>query len=347
MTTAFGSVRLAREYTTGPDGGAFAADAALGIDGPLTLQARRVVALAGVRQSFAKARQLVLELCGWTVGQEAVRGVTHAEARRAAADRPGRGDAARFAACPEAIEVPIDAGKVNTLDGWRDVKLAAFSRRKAGEAATPEAWDDRDLPPPTARAVVAAVEGCGPFAERVRREADRLGVTTAVDVTVLADGAEWIWNLAEAVVPQAAGVLDVYHAVEAVAGAVKAVWGEGTVAAAGHTDAGRRALLAGGKSGVEAWLGSAFASVPAGVSTGPLLGLAGYLGKHPTRLDYAGRLASGRSIGSGQIEGAVKQLVNQRFKKTGARWAVANVGPLVELVALCDTPDWRDLWVAA
>ena len=33
-------------------------------------------------------------------------------------------------------------------------------------------------------------------------------------VSVLADGGEWIWNLAADVVPQATGVLDVFHAVE-------------------------------------------------------------------------------------------------------------------------------------
>ena len=42
--------------------------------------------------------------------------------------------------------------------------------------------------------MIAGVEEAETFAERVRVEADRLKVTTATDVTVLADGAEWIWN---------------------------------------------------------------------------------------------------------------------------------------------------------
>ena len=67
---------------------------------------------------------------------------------------------------------------------------------------------------------------------------------------------------------------------------------------------------------------------------------------HPTRLGYAERLASGRSIGSGLIEGSVKQLVNRRMKLTGAV-AVEHVGPLVELAAVVDTPDWHDFWTAA
>jgi hypothetical protein len=78
-----------------------------------------------------------------------------------------------------------------------------------------------------------------------------------------------------------------------------------------------------------------------------LYALAAYLGSHPTRLDYAGRLAAGRSIGSGLVEGSIKQLVNRRLKLTGARWRVDHVGPLVELAALIDTPDWPALWSAA
>jgi hypothetical protein len=79
----------------------------------------------------------------------------------------------------------------------------------------------------------------------------------------------------------------------------------------------------------------------------PDLDLASYLGSHPTRLGYAQRLACGRSIGSGLIEGSVKQLVNPRMKLTGARWRVEHVGPLVELAAVIDTPDWHDFWTAA
>src|SRR5581483_743028 len=99
-------------------------------------------------------------------------------------------------------------------------------------------WADRDLPAPTARTVVAAVEPAGAFAGRVRAEADRLGVTTAAGVTVLGDGAEWIWNLSEEVVPQAEGVLDAFHAIEHIAAAAAAVWGDGTAETRARTAAG-------------------------------------------------------------------------------------------------------------
>ncbi len=258
-----------------------------------------------------------------------------------------RADAARFARAPGEIEVPIDAGKVNTLEGRRDVKLALFCRRLAGRTATPDEWDVRRLPAPSIRLVVAAVEDSEAFGERVLAESIRLGAATDTELTVLGDGAEWIWNLAADCFPGAAGVLDVYHALEHIAGAAKEVWGEGAEVAKTHAEAGRRALVAGGKTGVERWLATAFAAVPEGVSTDPLLGLAAYLAKHPTRLGYADRLAAGLSIGSGAVEGAVKQLVNLRMKRSGARWRVEHVGAFVELLALSETPEWGDLWTAA
>jgi hypothetical protein len=342
-------VRLTRGYFTCRRcrAGRFGADLVLGVRGYLTAAAERMAVLAGVRESFARAEHLLGELAGWHLDDETVRRATHAAAARATATRPDRPTGERFAAADGAIEVQIDAGKVNTRDGWRDVKLGVFAKRAAGPPTAPDDWAARALPAPTERAVVSAVEEADRFAGRVRAEADRLGVTTATDVTVLGDGAEWIWNLADDVVPQAAGVLDAFHAIEHIAGAAAAVWGEGTAETDTRTAAGRLALLTDGKVGIERWVGTAIAAVPVGGSTDPLLALAAYFAKHPTRLGYAERLADGRSIGSGLVEGSVKQLVSRRLKLTGARWRVDHVGPLVELAAMIDTPDWHGLWTAA
>jgi hypothetical protein len=348
VTTALGPVSVSRDYTWHPtDGGTFQTDAVLGLDGFLTRQARRLVTLAGVEHSFARAQQVLGELCGWRVDDEVIRRTTHAEARRAAQERPTRSDATAFAASAGEVEVLMDAGKVNTLDGWRDVKLGLFLKRKPGRPALPDEWDRRELPAPTVRTTIAAIEDAERFGQRLRGEADRLGVALAAAATVVGDGAEWIWNLAEEHLPQAGGVLDVFHAIEHIGDAVKAVWGDDAEAAAARIDAGRAALLAGGKPGLDRWLAGVFAEVPAGGTTDPLIDLAAYLAKHPRRLHYAARLAAGQSIGSGAVEGAIKQQVNLRMKRTGARWRVEHVGPLVELRALSHTPEWQALWTAA
>jgi hypothetical protein len=172
-------------------------------------------------------------------------------------------------------------------------------------------------------------------------------VTTGATATALDDGAEWIWNSAEEHLPQATGVLDVFHAIEHIGDAVKAVWGNDSEATPARIDAGRTALLAEGKPGLDRWPAGVFAEVPAGGGTDPLIDLAAYLAKHPTRLNYAERLAAGRSIGSGAVEGTIKQQVNLRMKRTDTRWRAEHVGPLVELRALSHSPEWQDLWIAA
>ncbi len=344
--TAVGRVQLHRTYVLADQLGGFPADDQLGVTGYLSRGARRMATLAGLQRSFAHAESLLRELSGWELDDNTIRRITHASATRASATRPERADADRFAEAAGAPEVAIDAGKVNTTGGWRDVKLAVTARREAGKPATPGEWDTRTLPAPTARTVVAAVEDSEAFGERVRAECDRLRVTTATDAAVLADGGEWIWNLAAMVLPLAAGALDIYHAIEHVTTAVRAIWGDAAEAES-RRSAGVAMLLAEGKAGIERWIGESIAAVPDGHSTDGLLELAGYLANHPTHLDYAGRLSRGQSIGSGQVEGAIKQLVNLRLKRTGARWRVEHVGPLVELIALSDTPEWNDLWVAA
>jgi hypothetical protein len=58
------------------------------------------------------------------------------------------------------------------------------------------------------------------------------------------------------------------------------------------------------------------------------------------------RLRRGQAIGSGAVEGAIKQLVNLRMKRTGARWRLEHVGPFVELQALADGPEWAEHWAS-
>lgn len=345
--TAVGRVRLERQYVSCTVGGCFPADAIVGVNGYVTRAAERMAVLAGARDSFARAQTTLRELAGWELDDEVIRQLTHAASRRLSARRPERADAERFAVAEGVVETQIDAGKVNTLTGWRDVKMALFCRRALGEPATPAEWSERELPAPQLRTVVANIEEASAFAERVRAEADRLDVTTAEDVTVLGDGADWIWNLASDVLPQAAGMLDVFHALEHTSDTVKAIWGHDNAESSRQQQAARTALLVHGKAGLEQWVGAAFGALPAEASGDELRSLAGYFAAHPTRVHYAERLSQGRSIGSGQIEGSVKQLVNRRLKITGARWRVEHVGPLVEIAALIDTPDWSSCWTAA
>lgn len=193
--------------------------------------------------------------------------------------------------------------------------------------------------------MVAAIEEATAFGDRCGAEAARLGLSEPTALTVLGDGAEWIWNLAARQFPGAGEVLDVYHGAEHLAAAARQVFGDGTDAAGAQTERGRQRLLEDGYWGVTEWVGEVGAALPAGGDGACLGSTLNYFAGHQGRLNYALRLRRGQSIGSGLIEGSIKQLLNRRVKQTGVRWKTAGVGPFVELCALAENPtEWQDFW---
>jgi hypothetical protein len=348
--TALGPIRLRRSYARCPacEQGLFPADRVLGLDGWLTARALQMACRAGVADPFRKAERLLSELAGWSVDADTLRRRCHQQATRAAASRADRtGLPEAFAQAAGDYELHIDAGKVNTVeDNWRDVKVAVLARRERGEPSDAAGLEQRQLPEPSVRSVVAAVEGREDFGLRVQDEALRLAVPLSEGLSLLGDGAEWIWNLAQDHFYGAVQLLDIWHGVENVA------------------EAGRLAL--GGGEPFQAWLGQAKGKLVgdgyAGVceALGSLTAVAGasgqacvavaealnYFAGHQGRLGYALRLRRGQAIGSGLVESSIKQLVNLRMKRTGARWRVAGIGPFVEFVALADGPEWYEYWAS-
>lgn len=300
--------------------------------------------LLGVQQSFAKAEVALAEVAGWELDDNTLRQLCHATAAAAAAGREERATAAAFAVTPGDRELQIDAGKVNTLEGWRDVKVGVFACRERGEPTTVAEWDERDLPAPALRSVIAAVEDAAAFGTRCAAEAKRLDLTDPQTLSVLGDGAEWVWNLSAAHFAGATEVLDYWHGSEHLSDGAKAVFGLGSAQTQAQAARGRLRLLEDGYWGVTEWVGEVGGLVPVGGDGAALGGVLNYFAAHQTRLNYALRLRRGQSVGSGLVEGSIKQLLNKRLKQTGARWKVEHVGPFVELGALASGPEWQAFW---
>ncbi|MGL4461488.1 MAG: ISKra4 family transposase, partial [Planctomycetia bacterium] len=56
------------------------------------------------------------------------------------------------------------------------------------------------------------------------------------------------------------------------------------------------------------------------------------------------RLAKGRSIGSGAIEGACKYVIGRRLKSTGGRWPPENAVRMGRLRSTHYARDWQQYW---
>ncbi len=141
------------------------------------------------------------------------------------------------------------------------MRLGIFAKRRRGRPATAAAWDTRRLPAPHARVLFGGTEAAEHFGPRIRRWAGRLGIRDPAAVSVLGDGAEWIWHQARIQLPGSRGLLDIYHGGEHLADGARALYGDGTREAERWVGEGRRALLADGAAGVQAHLAAARAAV--------------------------------------------------------------------------------------
>ena len=72
--------------------------------------------------------------------------------------------------------------------------------------------------------------------------------------------------------------------------------------------------------------------------------LRNYLAPHAHHLNYAERLREGRSIGSGQVEGACKNMIGRRLKANAARWRVARINRMAGLCCLLYSEQWNTYW---
>jgi hypothetical protein len=307
--------------------------------------ARKLLSLAGASWSFAAAADHLAEFCGLRTCDQTIRRVCHEEAGLLADWlHGGTAAGAGFAQAAGDVEFQTDGTMVNTWEGWREMRLGVFAKRQRGEPATAAAWDRRRLPAPSARVLFGGIQPAEQFGPRIRRWAGRLGIRDPAAVTVLADGAEWIWNQANQQLPGSGGLLDIYHAGEHLAGAARLLYGEGSAEARSWLDAGRQRLLAEGAAGVAAYVAEARARARSAAKRAALADVARYFARRADYLGYAGRLARGQSIGSGLVEGACKQVIGRRMKQTGARWRVRRANRMATLCCTLHGDTWKPYW---
>ena len=301
--------------------------------------------------SFASTSEHLHELLGVDLCPETVRKLVEGHGKAMARFQPE--DAASdqaFRAAAGAVEFTTDAGKVNTREeGWKDLKIAVISKRKAASPTTPDQLQAQRLPAITIALAFAMIAPAKEFRKHWRPRLRRLGVTAFAGVHALADGASWIWKAVQRTLTGCVQTLDFYHACEHLNKCAAQIFGEGTSAARSAYEQGRGLLLRQGWAGVCHWVGDLLAVDDDAererrrVRTDRVLG---YFAKHAQRLNYAERLQAGRAIGSGQVEGEAKTL-GLRLKRRGARWNKRNVLPMASLVCVRHTCQWETYWSMA
>jgi hypothetical protein len=343
--TAAGRVTLVRRSARCPSCGltTYPLDARAGLGGFLSPQATRLACLASASWSFGIASARLDEIAGVRIDDETIRRHCHRAAPALAVRRDAAPPRARFDAAPGEAEFLTDGVMAPTRAGWRELKLAVFLRRPAGEPAGPEEWATRELPGPSATVAYAELVDCDSFSSRWGERAAALGIDPDGPLTILGDGSAWIWAAAAARFPAAAQVLDIFHASPHIATAANALHGEGTAGAADWLERGRRAVLADGWPGLLDHIGATPMEGRTAAGQAAVDELIGYFSGQTGRMGYYGRLRSGRSIGSGTVEGLARRM-GRRLKVPGRGWCAENIDGMAALVATVDTPEWDGLW---
>jgi hypothetical protein len=175
-----------------------------------------------------------------------------------------------------------------------------------------------------------------------------LGAAYAAVVEFIADGAEWIWRrvgrlrtLAEIPASKVVEVLDFYHASQYLSE---------TLATCRHMPKTQRQALYKGlrhalrhqTDGVEV-VQEALRALAATHRSKALTRALGYLETHAHRMRYVTLEARKLPIGSGQVESAVRRVVNLRFKAPGSFWTATTVSGLMHLRAAFKAGRWDEM----
>jgi hypothetical protein len=329
----------------------------LGLDADYTDGLKRLVGRGGGQWSYRLVSDNIEAYCGFrlshaTMGKIAAQ--TADELATRMQDDPtvrekfqqAKGET-EFYADGVFVHIRNDEGKAE----WCEAKTGAYAKRTVGESATPEEWGSRDLPKPTIVSAFAAIESKAEFQERCQRERRRLGVGGVA--STLADGAVWIWSLFFWLLGRTAECLDIYHAAEHISDCGKVLFGAGQEAKEWF-ERMRLVLLSEGFEGIERELLLVLASISqeekekgkekTKTKCEAVTSLLEYFRKNKDRLKYRERLAQGRAIGSGLVEGACKNLVGKRLVQTGACWRKERANKIAVLAALLYSDQWKHCW---
>jgi hypothetical protein len=246
----------------------------------------------------------------------------------------------------DTLVVELDGGMVHLRRAWSELKAGRVAPLGPKLLADPDSGD-RYLAL-GASCYCAGVESCDAFWPRLVREAVQAGLGRHIQrVVVLADGAAWIWHQARCQlgVPgvEVIEILDFYHASQHLAQVAAGVYGAESDVGQQWLDTQCHALR---HQGVAPVLAALDRLHPRKHAVAKVVRLTrAYLAEHAQRADYPAFRARLLPIGSGAIEGTVKNLIQARAVQAGMRWTQPGAHALANLRALHRSPGrWVAFW---
>jgi hypothetical protein len=250
--------------------------------------------------------------------------------------------------------VSIDGVKILLRDeGYREVKIVSVSE------VVEETEETQAAGPRKEDSVVEDIEGVGSqkwiklkrhsyrailgdkesFIPALKCELACRRVRQADKISAVNDGADWIWDLVKRYLPERTiEILDWPHAVENLAKAGKAGWGEGTPEAQAWLEQRKTELWNGQRMQVE--IGLYQLPLRYKERGKDIRQVKGYINQHWERLQYDLFRAEGRPIGSGTVESAAKNVVSWRMKRGGQRWGSEGASRMLAALGEIHSKRW-------
>jgi hypothetical protein len=165
------------------------------------------------------------------------------------------------------------------------------------------------------------------------------------ELVCILDGERSLWALVYAYFPAAFFVLDIFHVLEHLGKAALCFYDEGSPQAREFVTERLRMLLQGKAGrmigGLKQMLSKHELSNAARHTLNQVIG---YLERNRKHMRYEICLARGYPIGSGVIEGACRNLINDRLELTGMSWSPQGAEAVMRLRAVHINKDWETFW---
>jgi hypothetical protein len=165
------------------------------------------------------------------------------------------------------------------------------------------------------------------------------------ELVCILDGERSLWALVYVYFPAAFFVLDIFHVLEHLGKAALCFYDEDSPQAREFVTERLRMLLYGKAGRLIGGLKQMLTKQElGGVKKHCLEQVIGYLERNRKHMRYEICLAKGYPIGSGVIEGACRNLINDRLELTGMSWTLQGAESMMRLRAVHINKDWDAFW---
>ena len=348
VLTAVGKVEFLRPWYLCPQchNGQFPADATLDIEKTeLSPGVRRMLALVGSEAPFDHGRRQIELLAGLKVTTKAVErtaeaiGGDIARGEQLAVNQARQLDLPIIVGEPipilyvqmDGTGVPVVKKETEGRAGKVDGQPAHTREVKFGCVFTQTNWDEEGYPirDPDSTTYTGAIETASQFGNRIYLEAWNRGWNRAEKKVVIADGAEWIWNIADLHFPGAIQIVDLFHARQH-------LWELGRILNPGDIPRQKQWILRhqpklddGKIEKLVRFLRGINASTPSLAETIRIQ--ATYFERNAERMRYPAFRHQHLFVGSGVIEAGCKTVIGSRLKRSGMFWTVSGANAIIAL----------------